>query len=292
MTYSIYTLCDLTEPLFPISMLFTTPPKISSTPTVLQLGCFHHFSSFSPRVEMVVGLPHARARRACWPRPWARHGMRARRDIYSSSWSYFFMREKRNWQKLVTSETDGAINRINSFRKRLSLVLVISPDRQKAFFYSSPPDSLFLLRYTPSNLLFLTFFYSSPLTLSFFLDTHLPTFCSCAASSSLVLSTCMHKYSGWAGLQNSIQLSTCTGRGSFRERVEHMTALCTTSSMSTTPILSTTRNDANGRGGNNNNNVSSSRAFSGYITLLTLVLNIFLDDAITVISMFIFSTAT
>ncbi len=44
--------------------------------------------------------------------------------------------------------------------------------------------------------------------------------------------------------------------------------------------------------GNSNNNVSSSGAFSGYITLITLVLNMLLDDAIIVTSIFMFSTIT
>jgi hypothetical protein len=48
----------------------------------------------------------------------------------------------------------------------------------------------------------------------------------------------------------------------------------------------------NTNGGNYNNNASSSGAFSRYITLVTLVLNMLLDYTIIISSMFMFSTIT
>jgi hypothetical protein len=51
-------------------------------------------------------------------------------------------------------------------------------------------------------------------------------------------------------------------------------------------------NDNINGGNNNNSNISFSGAFSRYITLFTLVLNMLLDDAITITSMFMFSTIT
>lgn len=111
------------------------------------------------------------------------------------------------------------------------------------------------------------------------------------------MGTCAHGYSREAGLQNSVSLSTCTV-GVRSSRASSARLLCYVSTASSASIFfCITMFRENGRNGDTNinpntNTASRSEAFSEYVILIFLVLNMLLDDAITVVSIFMFSTIT